>query len=143
MSQQLVTLLLGSNLDLPERNIETAINRIENEIGSIVQRTEILHTKPVEFVSTNIFCNIALRIITQFSPVKLLDLIKKIEFEMGRTEDSLITKEYADRVIDIDVVFYGNIKFSSGRLNIPHQKHLYEREFSKKLLLGIEKTLKT
>ena len=139
MSQHLVTLLLGSNLDLPERNIDIAISKIEDEIGNVVERSEILHTKPVEFVSNNIFCNIALRIKTQLSPIKLLNLIKKIEFEMGRTEDSLITKGYMDRVIDIDIVFYGNLKFASGRLKIPHEKHANEREFSKKLLLSIRK----
>jgi 2-amino-4-hydroxy-6-hydroxymethyldihydropteridine diphosphokinase len=138
MSQQLVTLLLGSNLDSPERNIETAINKIETEIGPVLQRSDILYTKPVEFYSKNIFCNIALRINTHFSPVKLLKMLKKIEFEMGRTEDSLITKEYADRIIDIDIVYYGGIIFSTQRLNIPHYKHLYERDFSKKLLLSMK-----
>ncbi|MBV2166595.1 MAG: 2-amino-4-hydroxy-6-hydroxymethyldihydropteridine diphosphokinase [Kaistella sp.] len=139
MSQQLVTLLLGSNLDFPERNIETAISKIEKELGNVVGRSEILRTKPVEFVSNNIFCNIALHIKTQFSPIKLLNLIKKIEFEMGRTEDSLITKGYIDRVIDIDIVFYGNLNFNCSRLIIPHEKHVKEREFSKKLLLSIRK----
>lgn len=138
MSQQFVTLLLGSNLDLPERNIELAVNKIEKEIGPVLQRSDILSTKPVEFYSNNIFCNIALRISTHFSPVKLLRKVKEIEFEMGRTEDSLITKEYADRIIDIDIVYYGGIRFNSERLNIPHHKHLYERDFSKKLLLSIE-----
>ena len=57
---------------------------------------------------------------------------------MGRTEDSLITREYVDRVIDIDIVYFGDLKFSSKRLNIPHQKHLLDREFSKKLLLSIK-----
>ena len=138
MSQQFVTLLLGSNLDSPERNIELAVNKIEKEIGPVLQRSDILSTKPVEFYSNNIFCNIALRIGTHFSPVKLLRKVKEIEFEMGRTEDSLITKEYADRIIDIDIVYYGGIRFNSERLNIPHHKHLYERDFSKKLLLSIE-----
>lgn len=139
MSQQLVTLLLGSNLDFPERNIETAISKIEKELGNVVGRSEMLRTKPVEFVSNNIFCNIALRIKTQFSPIELLNSIKKIEFEMGRTEDSLITKGYIDRVIDIDIVFYGNLNFNCSRLKIPHEKHVKEREFSKKLLLSIRK----
>lgn len=138
MSQQLVTLLLGSNLDFPERNIETAIIKIGDIIGNVVQRSQMLHTKPVGFVSNNIFCNIVLRIETQFSPMKLLDLIKKIELEMGRTEDSLITKGYVDRVIDIDIVLYGDLKFTSNRLKIPHERHLNEREFSKKLLLSIK-----
>lgn len=137
MSHHLVTLLLGSNLGKQKDNIDFAISRIEEEVGELVGQSEIIYTKPVEFVSNNIFCNIALRIKTQFSPIKLLNLLKKIEVEMGRTDDSLITKGYADRVIDIDIVFYGNMNFSSRRLEIPHSKHVYEREFSKKLLLSI------
>ena len=137
MSHHLVTLLLGSNLGKQKDNIDLAISRIEKEVGELVGQSEIIYTKPVEFVSNNIFCNIALRIKTQFSPIKLLTLVKKIEVEMGRTDDSLITKGYADRVIDIDIVFYGNMNFSSRRLEIPHSKHVYEREFSKKLLLSI------
>ncbi len=137
MSHHLVTLLLGSNLGKQKDNIDLAISRIEKEVGELVGQSEIIYTKPVEFVSNNIFCNIALRIKTQFSPIKLLNLLKKIEVEMGRTDDSLITKGYADRVIDIDIVFYGNMNFSSRRLEIPHSKHVYEREFSKKLLLSI------
>ena len=137
MSHHLVTLLLGSNLGKQKDNIDLAISRIEKEVGELVGQSEIIYTKPVEFVSNNIFCNIALRIKTQFSPIKLLNLVKKIEVEMGRTDDSLITKGYADRVIDIDIVFYGNMNFSSRRLEIPHSKHVYEREFSKKLLLSI------
>ena len=137
MSHHLVTLLLGSNLGKQKDNIDLAISRIEKDVGELVGQSEIIYTKPVEFVSNNIFCNIALRIKTQFSPIKLLNLVKKIEVEMGRTDDSLITKGYADRVIDIDIVFYGNMNFSSLRLEIPHSKHVYEREFSKKLLLSI------
>ena len=53
---------------------------------------------------------------------------------MGRTEDSVITGGYTDRVIDIDIVTFNEIKFISERLKIPHQKHLSEREFSRILL---------
>lgn len=134
MSQHLVTLLLGSNLDLPERNIDTAIRKIEDEIGNVVERSEILHTKPVEFVSNNIFCNIALVIKTQFSPIKLLRNIKLIERAMGRDDDTLISGEYQDRIIDIDIVSFGHLKFYCKELTIPHQKHLYQRDFSRRLL---------
>lgn len=134
MSQQLVTLLLGSNLGDRKKNLRTAMLFIEKEIGPIEQRTEYLNTEPVEFVSNNIFCNIALRIKTHLSPVELLNLLKNIEHLMGREEDTLISKEYSDRVIDIDIVLFGNLHFYSERLQIPHVKHLYEREFSRKLL---------
>ena len=142
MSHHLVTLLLGSNLGNTKENITFALARIEEEIGPIILRSDILEIEAVEFVSNNIFCNIAIVIKTQFSPVILLNLLKKIEQEMGRSEDSRVTIEYTDRVIDIDIVMYEKLKFESKKLVIPHLKHIFEREFSKKLLFHLN-TLKT
>lgn len=45
---------------------------------------------------------------------------------------------YTDRIIDIDIVFYDNIKFQGKNLRIPHFKHVNEREFSKKLLTQLD-----
>ncbi|QOW11577.1 2-amino-4-hydroxy-6-hydroxymethyldihydropteridine diphosphokinase [Kaistella flava (ex Peng et al. 2021)] len=139
MSQHEVTLLLGSNLGDTKSNIELALLKIEQEIGEIIRKSETLVTDPVEFVSNNIFCNIALVIKTQFSPVKLLDRIKSIEREMGRENDTLISGEYQDRIIDIDVVCVGNLRFWCKELKIPHHKHLYQRDFSRKLLDELSK----
>ncbi|SIQ19351.1 2-amino-4-hydroxy-6-hydroxymethyldihydropteridinediphosphokinase [Chryseobacterium sp. RU37D] len=134
MSQHKVVLLLGSNLGNQKKNLETALQKIKEEGIEILQISEFLTSKPVEFVSSNIFCNIASIISTSLSPIQLLDFVKSIEFEMGRNNDSKVTGGYADRVIDIDIVKYNELKFISGRLEIPHKKHLFEREFSKILL---------
>ena len=75
---------------------------------------------------------------TAHSPIKLLDEIKKIENEMGRIHDSKFFGEYRDRIIDIDIVSYEGIVFSCNRLEIPHHKHLYDRDFSIKLLDELE-----
>uniref|UniRef100_A0AAU6WWR5 2-amino-4-hydroxy-6-hydroxymethyldihydropteridine pyrophosphokinase n=1 Tax=Chryseobacterium endophyticum TaxID=1854762 RepID=A0AAU6WWR5_9FLAO len=96
--------------------------------------SEFLTSEPVEFASSNIFCNIALIIFTDLSPIKLLEQIKSIEAEMGRVNDSKISGGYTDRVIDIDIVNFNWLNFSSERLEIPHRKHIFEREFSKILL---------
>ena len=53
---------------------------------------------------------------------------------MGRIHDSKFFGEYRDRIIDIDIVTYERLVFSSDRLEIPHHKHLYDRDFSRKLL---------
>jgi 2-amino-4-hydroxy-6-hydroxymethyldihydropteridine diphosphokinase len=134
MSQKKVVLLLGSNLGNSKKNIEYALSQIHTESGEIIGTSEMVFTDPVEFVSNNIFCNIAVLIKTQFSPIKLLHSIKVIERNMGRTVDSVNAGEYQDRIIDIDIVLYGNLLFWSGDLSIPHRKHLYERDFSKALL---------
>ncbi|MCU7618064.1 2-amino-4-hydroxy-6-hydroxymethyldihydropteridine diphosphokinase [Chryseobacterium sp. PBS4-4] len=133
MSQHKVVLLLGSNIGDKKNNIDAALDKLKN-VGEILKNSEYLTSAPVEFVSSNNFCNIATIIFTHFSPIQLLNYIKKIEAEMGRINDSKISGGYADRIIDIDIVKFNDLKFTSERLEIPHKKHLYEREFSKILL---------
>lgn len=134
MSQQRVVLLLGSNLGEQKKNIELALQKISDAGNEISQISEFLMSDPVEFASSNIFCNIAVIILTHLSPIQLLDCIKEIEVEMGRINDSKVTGGYTDRVIDIDIIKYNELIFKSERLEIPHKKHLFEREFSRILL---------
>ena len=129
-----VVLLLGSNLGNAENNILLALSELENRIGKIIKKTKISKTLPVEYDSDNVCCNIAVSMQTAHSPIKLLDEIKEIETEMGRIHDSKFFGEYRDRIIDIDIVSYEGIVFSCNRLEIPHHKHLYDRDFSRKLL---------
>jgi len=132
-----VILLLGSNINFPERNIDTAIKLIEKKLGKILALSNKKTTKPVEFESKNLFCNISLLICTEFSPIELLNYIKEIEQKMGRKEDSSNKESYEDRIIDIDIVKFGNLIFYSEKLKIPHKKHLYKRNFSKELIKEI------
>ncbi len=133
MSQHKVVLLLGSNIGDKKNNLDHALERLK-EVGDILKNSEYLTSEPVEFVSSNNFCNIASLIFTHLSPIQLLNFIKKIETEMGRLNDSKISGSYTDRIIDIDIVTYDALKFSSERLEIPHTKHLFERDFSRILL---------
>lgn len=136
MSQHNVVLLLGSNIGNQKNNIDHALNKI-SEVCTILKKSEYLTSEPVEFASSNIFCNIAVIISTHLSPIQLLDYVKKIEIDMGRLTDSSVSKVYTDRIIDIDIVKYDELKFVSERLEIPHRKHLFEREFSRILLKEI------
>ncbi|HCN48584.1 MAG TPA: 2-amino-4-hydroxy-6-hydroxymethyldihydropteridine diphosphokinase [Chryseobacterium sp.] len=134
MSQHKVVLLLGSNLGDQKKNIELALQKISDAGNQISQTSEFLMSDPVEFASSNIFCNIATIIFTHLSPIQLLDCIKNIEVEMGRINDSKVSGGYTDRIIDIDIIKYNELNFTSERLEIPHKKHLFERDFSRILL---------
>ncbi|MGG7468031.1 2-amino-4-hydroxy-6-hydroxymethyldihydropteridine diphosphokinase [Chryseobacterium arthrosphaerae] len=134
MSQQKVVLLLGSNLGEQKKNIDLALQKIRDAGNKISQTSEYLISDPVEFASSNIFCNIATIIFTHLSPIQLLDCIKNIEVEMGRINDSKVSGGYTDRIIDIDIIKYNELNFKSERLEIPHKKHLFERDFSRILL---------
>lgn len=134
MSQHKVVLLLGSNLGDSKKNIELALEKISEGGNEISQVSEFLISEPVEFASSNIFCNIASIIFTRLSPIQLLDFVKNIEVGMGRINDSKSSGGYSDRIIDIDIIKYNELNFRSERLEIPHKKHLFERDFSKILL---------
>lgn len=131
-----VVLLLGSNIN-PEENIDIAISHLKNKVGKVIKKSKMMKTLPVEFVSSQIFCNIAVNLETEYSPIKLLETLKEIEVEMGRERDSRALGGYQDRIIDIDIVLYDGIIYQSDKLEIPHYKHLYERAFSKELLSEI------
>jgi 2-amino-4-hydroxy-6-hydroxymethyldihydropteridine diphosphokinase len=134
MSYNNAVLLLGSNIKDAKKNLQIAFEKIAEKNISILYKSKFLYSEPVEFVSSNIFCNIALSIETDLSPIKLLNGLKEIEKDMGRLVDSGTTRNYNDRMIDLDIVSYNNIIFTCNRLEIPHYRHLYEREFSKILL---------
>ncbi|MBP7173774.1 MAG: 2-amino-4-hydroxy-6-hydroxymethyldihydropteridine diphosphokinase [Cloacibacterium sp.] len=134
MSSYQVVLLLGSNLGNKINNIEKAITEIENKAGKVTKKSKILKSEPVEFVSNRIFCNIALILETVLSPFVLLGVLKEIERDLGRLSDSKVLGKYEDRVIDIDIVCYSGIIFYSKKLEIPHEKHLYHRAFSREIL---------
>lgn len=137
MSSHYVVLLLGSNLGNKKQNLINALAKIENKLGKIEKSTKIEETLPLEFVSKNIFCNIAVGLCTKFSPFSVLKALKGIENEMGRTQDSSFSEGYTDRIIDIDIVLYDKINYESKKLEIPHKKHMFQRDFSKKLLRNL------
>lgn len=138
MSYNDVILLLGSNINNPENNVKEALLEIEKKVGAIIAKSRVISTKPVEFDSFNFFCNIAVRIKTQFSPFRLLAEIKTIERSMGRSQDSSDLGVYNDRIIDIDIILYNNIRFISRKLVIPHAKNLYERDFASGIIKQVQ-----
>lgn len=139
MSQKETILLLGSNLGEPKKNLEQAIFLLETRVGEIIKQTDFVFSEPVEFVSNNIFCNIAVCINTNLPPIQLLKIVKEIEREMGRMQDSTFYGEYKDRIIDIDIVKLEGLVFECDTLQIPHKKHLEQRVFSKKILDNLKK----
>jgi len=138
MSHNSVVLLLGSNINNPENNIQIALKKIEENIGSILKKSELITSEPVGFDSENNFCNITIKLKTQFSPITLLRELKYIERVMGRVKDSSYFDTYQDRIIDIDIILYNNVKFISRRLVIPHYKNLYERDFARDLINDVK-----
>ena len=56
---------------------------------------------------------------TNLTPMQVLSVIKMIEIEMGRTTKSS-QGMYADRIIDLDLLFYEDKVINEVMLTVPH-----------------------
>lgn len=122
-----VYLSLGTNLGDRRKNIAEAIDRIEELVGDVVRRSALYDTEPWGFSSANRFLNAAVCVETKLSPRQLLKATQRIEREMGREEKS-VGGVYHDRLIDIDILLYGNQHINEPDLVVPHPL-MKEREF--------------
>lgn len=110
---------LGTNLGDRKANLERAVQMIRERIGDIVALSSFVCTEPWGFESENKFLNAVVRVSTEMSPRAILAAAKEIEKEMGRSQKS-VGGIYHDRIIDIDILLYGDLVLQSEDLVIPH-----------------------
>ena len=120
-------LSLGTNLGDKRKNIAEAIKNIGELVGDVVRQSALYETEPWGFRSDNRFVNAAVCVDIQLSPRRLLEVTQRIEREMGRTLKS-DGGEYHDRIIDIDILLYGDLHIDEPDLKIPHPL-MHERDF--------------
>ena len=114
-----VFLGLGTNLGNKIENLTRAIEALSLALGTCKAQSSFLETEPWGFESDNGFLNCVVAFDTELTPLELLDTTERIERELGRTVKST-GGNYHDRLIDIDILLYGNTVIESERLTIPH-----------------------
>lgn len=114
----LVYLGLGTNIGNKRKNMVTAAALLAERAGDVLSLSSFYETEPWGFASENTFLNAALELETACSPMELLHLTQQIEREMGRTQKS--DSSYHDRIIDIDILLYGNEVVHHEDLVVPH-----------------------
>lgn len=114
----LVYLGLGTNIGNKRKNMVTAAALLAERTGDVLSLSSFYETEPWGFASENTFLNAALELETDCSPMELLRLTQQIEREMGRTQKS--DGSYHDRIIDIDILLYGNEVVHHEDLVVPH-----------------------
>ena len=134
MSTMNAILLLGSDLGDRDKNLKQARSFINTEVGAIVKMGEVMETEPVGFTSSTMFLNQLIEITINLSPIELLKSIKEIEQKMGRIyKEPLPNEKYVSRIIDIDILQLGGVKYMSKDLVIPHNQ-IFTRKFVSDLL---------
>ena len=110
---------LGSNLDQPKQQLNSAITALKNLPDSrFLKASHFYRTEPVGPAGQPDYINAAAAIETTLSPIALLDALQAIESDQGRVRSI----HWGSRVLDLDILLYGNEIIATERLTIPHKE---------------------
>lgn len=112
---------LGSNVGKPSVNIAQALELLNQNGIKLTKKSSIITTAPLAGFDQPDYANAVAEIETKLSPLELLDRVKRIESALGR----IASPRWSSRIIDLDIIFYGDQIIDEENLKIPHrQMHL-------------------
>lgn len=105
-------------------NIGDRLARLREAVGMLARQSAVrlmavsscYETEPVGMLSQPPFLNLAVEIETVLAPLELLNMAKNMERMIGRKP----AERWHPRVIDIDIILYGDVVIESECLSIPH-----------------------
>lgn len=104
-------------MENPQENCKQAAARLNAAPGiTVTAQSSLYETEPVGVKEQDLFVNAALEIKTDFDPEELLAVLLQIEQDMGRVR----RQKWGPRIIDLDLLFYGDRVIETTRLKIPH-----------------------
>ena len=114
---------IGANLEDPEAAVELAITLLEKS-SDLVARSSLYSTKPMGGPRQPDYVNAVCIIDSDLPAQDLLGLLNGIEKSMGRVR----TERWGPRIIDLDLITYGNVVNNDSELTLPHPR-AHERGF--------------
>jgi 2-amino-4-hydroxy-6-hydroxymethyldihydropteridine diphosphokinase len=118
-----VYLALGSNLGDRRATLAAAVERLREQV-TIEALSSVYETEPAYVTDQPRFLNAALRGRTALTPAALLAFAKRIERDLGRATGP----RNGPRVVDIDLLLYGDQTIDTPELSVPHPR-MAERPF--------------
>ncbi len=120
-----VYLGLGSNMGAKITNIKNAVEAIGAIEGiRVIKISSLYATEPWGKKDQAGFINAAVEIVTSLTPGQLLERLQEIEIKMGRQR----SEKWGPRIIDIDILLFGDEVLESRKLTVPHP-HMRNRLF--------------
>ncbi len=129
-----IYILSGSNLGDREKNLDRALEKLESLPGLEVIATSAIYISEAQGMKGENpdFMNQVIMAEFLYRPNELLNGLEKIETEIGRTDKGKLKP----RIIDLDILLFGNEIVETEELTIPH-KQLLKRPFAMIPLLQI------
>jgi 2-amino-4-hydroxy-6-hydroxymethyldihydropteridine diphosphokinase len=118
-----VLLGLGANLGDRLANLDRALALLAEACGPF-ERSPVYETPPWGDLDQPAFLNLVARGHTTLDPQALLARCQEAERDVGRTT----TRRWGPRVVDVDILAYGDAAVDLPGLQIPHPR-LHERGF--------------
>ena len=115
---------LGSNLGTRSRNLSAARRRLRQKGARILRQSRVIESEPWGVADQPRFLNQVLEVDWGGTPRQLLRAAKSVEREGGRRP----TRRWGPRVIDVDIILFGDQCVHEPGLEIPHPR-LLERDF--------------
>jgi 2-amino-4-hydroxy-6-hydroxymethyldihydropteridine diphosphokinase len=115
----LVYLGLGGNLGNPQETVQRAIQEIRNHPAfTHVRASRFYHTTPVSEIPQPSFINAVVELTTTASVKEVFEITQEIEQRLGKIEKN----KNAPRIIDIDLLLFGEEGYESETLLVPHPR---------------------
>ena len=128
---------IGSNLGDKLSQCERAVSEILRiDRHKLLAKSSLFKTQPIGYTPQDWFVNGVLKIETDLEALELLRTLKTIESKLGRTE----TFRWGPRAIDLDILFFDDIKIHTEELQIPHPR-IENRQFVLIPLAEIDRNL--
>ena len=128
---------LGTNLGSRRRNLSAARRRLRQKGVRILRQSRVIETEPWGDTDQPRFLNQVLEVEWASTPRRLLAAAKSVELKGGRKP----TRRWGPRLIDVDILLFGDQQVSERDLEIPHPG-IRDREFVQRSLreLGVALT---
>ena len=138
--EQGIFLGLGSNLGNRYENLKLGIGKLNSHPHIWVKDKSHVYKSPaMYYTDQEEYFNMVIEIETNLIPLDLLNVVKRIEQEVGRKNNN--NQRNMPRVLDVDILAYGCLQIKSKLLEIPHLR-LSERRFVLKPWNDIAPTFK-
>lgn len=116
---------MGDRLAMLRQAVALLRNRDGNHVNDGSDVAGLFETEPVGGPGGQVkYLNSAMRLRTGLEPVSLMEALLEIERALGRTR----RETWESRIIDLDLLLYGEMRFESPTLTIPHPR-MHERRF--------------